>query len=238
MSTGNLRITNLIAISVFIILIFTAIFFTWFKLYKQNALPFKQVKIITTANYIQPEKLQAIIKNNLKGGFFSIKINHLKNCFLTLPWVADVAIKRQWPNRLQITITEQQPVARWNQQQLINQWGKLFTPPLTTMSKQLPWLQGPPQRYKKVWQQFQKFNLVVMGLGLKIEKLQLSPRMSWRLQLNNGVWVVLGREEIDQRLRRFVRLYQRVLDQKNKQVVSVDCRYPNGIAVRWKKQIR
>ncbi len=238
MASISPRLTNLIAVAVFAFLLLAAIFFAWFKLYQQNAMPFKQVKIITTANYIPRQQLQRIVKDNLQGGFFSIKIDLLKNELSKLAWVDGVAIKREWPNRLQILITEQQPVARWDQTQIFNSLGHLFTPPVSSIPKQLPSLQGPASLSKSIWQQYQAFNVLIASLGLSIDQLQVSQRLSWQLRLSNGLWVVLGREDIDQRLQRFVRLYQRVILQKNKQAVSVDMRYPNGMAVRWKERAK
>ena len=46
--------------------------------------------------------------------------------YLNLPWVYSVAVRKQWPNELKIYVVDQNPVALWNGDFLINQAGKFF----------------------------------------------------------------------------------------------------------------
>jgi cell division protein FtsQ len=72
-----------------------------------------------------------------------------------------------------------------------------------------------------------------------IKRLVLDERRSWEMQLSNNVIVKLGRENTENRLARFIKVFnlENTLDMKN--IESMDLRYPNGFAVRMKTtQIR
>jgi len=46
--------------------------------------------------------------------------------------------------------------------------------------------------------------------------------------------LVLGREQIVEKIRRFVVVWRSGLEQHMDKISSIDLRYPNGIAVSWK----
>ncbi len=54
------------------------------------------------------------------------------------------------------------------------------------------------------------------------------------MKFSNGIEVKQGRENLMQRLRRFVDIYPRVLSERSSEVATVDLRYISGFAVRWK----
>ena len=71
------------------------------------------------------------------------------------------------------------------------------------------------------------------GLGLNVSQLRLEPRGAWRFQVNDSVWVMLGRNDREARLARFMAAWQRRLGDEASQIRYIDLRYPNGVAVAW-----
>jgi cell division protein FtsQ len=59
-------------------------------------------------------------------------------------------------------------------------------------------------------------------------------RRAFRLRLDNGIEVVVGREWDMQRMARMVAVYRHVLVNKAADVERIDLRYTNGFAVAWK----
>ena len=64
-----------------------------------------------------------------------------------------------------------------------------------------------------------------------IAQISLSPRFAWQLRLDNGMQLELGREQMQQRLVRFVAVYPYSLATMAHRVNYVDLRYRNGFAV-------
>jgi cell division protein FtsQ len=60
----------------------------------------------------------------------------------------------------------------------------------------------------------------------------LSARRAWRIELDKGLTVELGRDNADVRLARFIDAYPRTIAAMGDSVQYVDLRYPNGFAVR------
>ncbi|MGB7392491.1 cell division protein FtsQ/DivIB, partial [Marinomonas sp.] len=76
---------------------------------------------------------------------------------------------------------------------------------------------------------------VLSSTSLRIEKLSLELRGAWNITFTNGVKVKLGREEILERLQRFIAVYKSDLSGRIDQISSIDARYPHGVAVAWKE---
>jgi len=74
----------------------------------------------------------------------------------------------------------------------------------------------------------------LVGHGLGFSGLNLEQRGAWTLRLGNGIDVVLGRDQVEQRFERFMTVYQARLASRADEVSRVDARYTNGVAVQWK----
>ncbi|MCS5558725.1 MAG: cell division protein FtsQ/DivIB, partial [Oceanospirillaceae bacterium] len=55
-----------------------------------------------------------------------------------------------------------------------------------------------------------------------------------QLQLDNGIVLVLGRQEIIPRLQRLMKIYHTQLTAIAGSVERIDGRYPHGISVAWR----
>ncbi|MGU0161441.1 FtsQ-type POTRA domain-containing protein [Escherichia coli] len=61
-----------------------------------------------------------------------------------LPWIKQVSVRKQWPDELKIHLVEYVPIARWNDQHMVDAEGNTFSVPPDRTSKQvLPMLYGP-----------------------------------------------------------------------------------------------
>ena len=79
---------------------------------------------------------------------------------------------------------------------------------------------------------------IIEPLGLSIRQLSMDSRRAYRLTLSNGIVVLLGRENMQDRLKRFARVYKKVLATRAQDIARVDTRYSNGLAVGWNKNIQ
>ena len=56
-------------------------------------------------------------------------------------------------------------------------------------------------------------------------------------EIDDGIKVILGRSDFDERVARFVDLISISLGDKIQSVGLVDMRYPNGFAVGWRQNL-
>ena len=98
------------------------------------------------------------------------------------------------------------------------------------------------RRFSDYWQRAQRSIRAFLASFVRdgcllddcVQEVALDPRGSWRLGLNNGAVVVVGRSEARARLDRFVRLLPQLLTQNTQQLARADLRYTNGFALTWK----
>lgn len=166
--------------------------------------------------------------------FFATDLSEIKDSLEQRPWVESAAVKRVWPDRLQVEIREKKPLAYWNSGQLVSRNGELFSPGNPEVAGKLPRLAGPDERVKEVIDMARGMADTLTGHNLGFAGLSLEQRGAWTLTLANGIEVVLGRDQVEERFERFITVYQERLASRSDEVSRVDARYSNGVAVKWK----
>ncbi|PKH85605.1 cell division protein FtsQ/DivIB [Colwellia sp. Bg11-28] len=178
------------------------------------------------------------------GNFFQVDVNEVQSYVLTLPWVYSVAVRKQWPNELKIYVVDQNPIALWNGDFLINQLGQVFQADIERINHYLPNFFGPEGSELLALENYRDLNALLDYKALKIDELVLSERFSWQLTLDDGVTLNLGREERVERIQRFMDVYpiikaqlkaKKITEKQQNQAVDyIDLRYDTGLAVGWK----
>lgn len=221
----------------FIVIIIAAISWSFFVLKNPEKFPFRTISVVMTENHhVDPALIKKIVRENVRGGFFSLQVNQLRQALLEIPWVYEVSFRRIWPDRLVIDMEEQKAVARWGNDALLNAQGDIFKPPIHSIPQQLPLLTGPPDSQQEVWQCWQQLNQIVQPLGVHITAMSLNARHAWQLTINDRLQVMLGRESINQRMAHLVDIYPKVISDRQDEVERIDLRYPNGVAIQWKSK--
>ncbi|MGB1951494.1 MAG: cell division protein FtsQ/DivIB [Marinobacter sp.] len=169
--------------------------------------------------------------------FFATDLSDIKNDLELRPWVESAAVRRVWPDRLEIEIREKKPLAYWNGDRLVSRAGELFSPGNPEVAGRLPRLAGPDERVKDVIRMARTMSDTLGGHGLGFAGLTLEQRGAWTLTLANGIEVVLGRDQVEERFARFITVYENRLISREDEVSQVDARYTNGVAVKWKSDV-
>ena len=206
--------------------------------------PLHEVVVMHELQEVRRSEVERSLSGLLRGNFFSINLEALRQSLEKLPWVRHAEVRRRWPARVDIRIEEHQPAGRWGEgvspssqsSQLVNTHGEVFAAPLTR-DMHLPLLTGPAGSSAEVLQRYAEFAQTLKPTGRRPEQVALSPRLAWLLKLEDGMQIELGREQakapISVRLQRFVEFYPTVSDARRARPVSVDMRYPNGFALRF-----
>jgi cell division protein FtsQ len=185
------------------------------------------VRLMAAPRRIDPDGVLQVVRN-VQGNFFTVDIERLRKSLEKLPWVRSVSIRREFPHRLEVQLEEHQALARWNNNALVNQQGEIFA---ARSEQVLPNFIGPDGTAAEMTQHYTKFNQQLAVLSLQAGQIALSPRHAWQLRLSNGMVLELGREDLQQRLARFVAAYPYSLAAVQSKVKYVDLRYRNGFAV-------
>ena len=216
---------------------------------EQENSPVNSIVITGEMPYTQREDVLNAMSNIDLGNFFQVNVNDIQTQVSALPWVYSVAVRKQWPNEVKIYVVDQTPIALWNGDFILNQFGKAFQAEKNALKVALPEFFGPEGSELLALENFTNLNDLLEYRELSIDELILSERFSWQLTLNNGIRLNLGREERVKRVQRFMDVYPLINThllnqekQKNnrkkqlKQAVDyIDLRYDTGLAVGWKK---
>lgn len=197
-----------------------------------DSLILRQVRVEGTFKQISRAEVQGMLAPYAGQGFFDLDVAAIKQMLQQQPWVRQATVRRHWPDGLVVTLLEQQPLARWGEQGLINAEAGVFYPG-GKIPAGLPRLDGVAQSEHLMLTRLHDAGLLLQPLGLKIVAMSLDERRSWRIDLDNGLRLMLGREQDMQRIRRFVAFYPSLLAARAAEVGIVDLRYPNGIVLRW-----
>lgn len=178
----------------------------------------------------------------LAGNFFTLDLQRSRAAFEAVPWVRRAVVHRVWPDRLRVQLEEHRPAALWGPadglERLVNSYGEVFEANVGDVEDDhLPRLEGPgDSSAAPMLALLGRLQPVLAPLdGGAIAQLTLSGRGSWRVALDGGAVIELGRgsdDEVLERTARFVRTLPQVIAQYQRPLLSADLRHPDGYAVR------
>lgn len=195
--------------------------------------PIAKVSVRGELTYVDQQVVQARMAPFVEASFFKVDLDALRHDLEQMPWIAHVEARRIWPDQVMVRLDEQLPIARWGDEALLNNNGQAFAPDDLTQYEHLPQLHGPKRAQQRVMQQYQILSQMLRPLGFSIARLELRARGSWFVTTKQGVELLLGRDQIIEKMRRFTAIYQQELVQKSERIARIDLRYANGLAVAW-----
>ena len=76
--------------------------------------------------HVSSAALRAAVAGKLRGGFFTMQLEEARQLFEAVPWVAGASVRRVWPDRLVVTLTEHRALGVWSDGRLLSDAGVLF----------------------------------------------------------------------------------------------------------------
>jgi cell division protein FtsQ len=195
--------------------------------------PIGKVEVGGQFQRVAPVQIEEVVAPFRGSGFLSVDLEAMRTALETIPWVDRARVERKWPNGVRVFITEHVAAARWGDSGLMNTRGELFLSDATHIPPELPQLVGPPGTETQVARLYLETYPRLLGVGMRLSRVELDARGAWQLTLSNGVAVRLGRQDVPARLERFISVASPVVAARAAEVSYVDLRYSNGFSVGW-----
>ncbi|HYY62811.1 MAG TPA: FtsQ-type POTRA domain-containing protein, partial [Burkholderiales bacterium] len=88
--------------------------------------PVRTIELRTPLNQASRADVRATLAQVGRGNFFAAPIDELRAALERLPWVRRAAVRRVWPDGLEVNIEEHVALARWATGGLVNPLGERF----------------------------------------------------------------------------------------------------------------
>ena len=148
-----------------------------------------------------------------------------------VPWVRDAAVRRRFPDAVEVTFETHEALARWGDASLLSTRGEVFTGGYAGF---LPRFKGPEGSALEMAREYPALVSAVKPLASAIIEVRLSARGAWLVVLDSGHSLDLGRGDIHSRLARFVAAWPKLAAQ-GMPAQHADLRYANGFAMGKQK---
>lgn len=233
-SRGGVATTTLLArLFMALALIIALLAVGWVAVeWEPRVLPIRVITIEGDIRSLSRALLQEQVASHLTGGILSQDLEYLREQVVALPWVEGAALRRVWPDRLILDVSEHQPVARWGADGLVTAEGVIFYPQDRRVPAGLPRLSGPEEQAAAVVERLAQWQARLADHGLLIDALGCDRRGDWTLELLGGPVLRFGTEQLEQRFARLLATFAKI--EAVAAPERIDLRYSNGLAVRWR----
>ena len=186
--------------------------------------------------------LRANVMPQLKGNFFTLDLAQAREAFEDVPWVRTALVQRDFPNKLRATLQEHRPIALWGEDDantMVNEQGQVFEANVQDVDvDQLPRMKGPEGMSSDVLQMNRFLSPMLNAVSMEIEQIELTARGSWRVVLQGGAQIELGRgtqAELGANVQRFIKTLSQVTSRYGRTpsaLLAADLRHKDGYALR------
>ncbi|MDH3280076.1 MAG: FtsQ-type POTRA domain-containing protein [Gammaproteobacteria bacterium] len=212
------------------------------RLFRPTAFPVDRIALQGEFKRVDPQRLREAIAAHVRGNFFAIDLREIEAAARRVDWVNRATVRRIWPRGVQVSVDEQRPVARWGPGAWLNEAGDVIRFSGVGETEALIALSGPDESGQLVLQRYREWARLLQAINLEVVRVDLSPRFAWTVAVRDGdsqaFELVLGTQNMDLRLARFIRSFPISLTPEVARIQRVDLRYTNGYAVSWRPQMR
>jgi cell division protein FtsQ len=193
---------------------------------KMSRAPITAVTFLGDIDRIDAAELKRLT-GDVKGRFGDADLVELRNQARRMPWVREATVRRQFPDRLVISLEAHRPMARWGEAHIINSYGERYASPTEL---DLPRLVGAEGREITMLAMLRQVQAALAPTGIALTELRLSTRGAWQIVLATGAVIDLGRADAAARLDRFIASTREMPELTRS--IHIDLRHERGFAVR------
>jgi len=198
--------------------------------------PIASVAIEGDFFYMSKETVSDIINRHVQGSFIRKSLHEMQQQIQANPWVDSVILRRQWPDKLQVSIVEQKPIAQWGDSGFVNYRGELIKVEGSNLIDDLPVLWGSDANAMSIMKQYQVLSQAISPYGMNIVELEENQLGIWTLQLDNEWKLLAGRTNVVKKVQQLMQMLAENKISQQSQINTIDMRYENGLAIKWEQE--
>ncbi|MGD2171689.1 MAG: FtsQ-type POTRA domain-containing protein [Gammaproteobacteria bacterium] len=201
-----------------------------------EVLPIRSIQLAGSFENLDQREVESTLAEYIGQGFFSLDIREMQRNLNSRPWTESVSIRRIWPDKLRVTITEKKPVARWDERHLLSETARVFPADIEKFGY-LPLVHADGYAPDWALAQFHLLQARFDSVDERLVALRVDNRGAVDVELINGLQIKFGRSDIERKMNRLTSIYNEQILPRREQIQRLDLRYSNGFAVAWKKEV-
>jgi len=192
------------------------------------------LQVVGTNSDIENQQLVQYLSPIIKDNYFTSDLEQIRDQALKVSWVDRVVVSRAWPNAIRVRVMPRHAIARWGTGRLLSDNGDVFSEAVPTAHPNLPLLHGPASQSKMMMRRYNEINQLFHPANLRLKELYLTERMTWFMQFDSGLRIIVDQDQTMNKLQRLSHLAQTDLKPVWSKITAIDLRYRNGLAIQWK----
>ena len=196
-----------------------------------------ELDVIGTRSNAEQSQVMGHVSPLITQNYFTSDLRTIRDRTLELSWVDRVVVSRAWPNAIKVRVMPRHAIARWGTGRLLSDSGEVFTEVTTQNNQALPLLHGPVTHSKMMMRRYNEINQLFLPAGVRLKELYLTERMTWFMQFDSGLRVIVDQDQTMSKLQRLSHLANSDLKPVWSKISAIDLRYRNGLSIQWKNSI-
>ena len=195
------------------------------------------LQVVGTDSAIENQLLMQQLAPAVTANYFTADLEKIRDQALQVSWVDRVVVSRAWPDGIKVRVMPRHAIARWGTRRLLSDDGDVFAEAVVKNHPGLPMLHGPLSQSKVMMRRYNEINQLFVPSGLRLKELYLTERMTWFMQFDTGLRIIVDQDQTMSKLQRLSQLAQTDLKAVWPNIVAIDLRYRNGLSIQWKNSI-
>ena len=195
------------------------------------------LQVVGTNSALESKQLTRYLTPVVKENYFTSDLEKIRDQALQLSWIDRVVVSRAWPNTIRVRVMPRHAIARWGTGRLLSDSGEVYTEVQVKDHTKLPILHGPLSQSKMMMRRYNEINQLFLPANLRLKDLYLTERMTWFMQFDSGLRVIVDQDQTMSKLQRLSYLAETDLKPVWSKISAIDLRYRNGISIQWKNSI-
>ena len=193
-----------------------------------------QLQVVGTSSDVENRQLVQHIQPIMLDNYFTSDLEQIRDQALQVSWVDRVVVSRAWPNSIRVRVMPRHAIARWGSGRLLSDNGEVFSEAVIKTHSNLPLLHGPSSQSKMMMRRYNEINQLFQPVNVRLKELYLTERMTWFMQFDTGLRIIVDQDQTMSKLQRLSSLAQNDLKAVWPNISAIDLRYRNGLSLQWK----